>query len=66
MTSPVLSANENTPEQEALEIMLGRHIRHLPVLDREGALLGMLSIRNLLEARMKELYMQLEARGGAV
>jgi CBS domain-containing protein len=66
MTSPVLSANENTPEQEALEIMLGHHIRHLPVLDREGALLGMLSIRNLLEARMKELYMQLEARGGAV
>jgi CBS domain-containing protein len=66
MTSPVLSANENTPEQEALETMLGHHIRHLPVLDREGALLGMLSIRNLLEARMKELYLQLEARGGAV
>jgi len=66
MTSPVLSANENTPEQEALETMLGHHIRHLPVLDREGALLGMLSIRNLLEARMKELYMQLEASRGKV
>src|SRR3954468_3940905 len=65
MTSPVLSAHQNTPEQEALEIMLGHHIRHLPVLDPQGALLGMLPIRNLLEARMRELYMQLEARGGA-
>ena len=66
MTAPILSVHENTPEQEALEMMLGHHIRHLPVLDRQGRLLGMLSIRNLLEARMKELYMQLEARGGVV
>jgi CBS domain-containing protein len=65
MTSPVLSAHENTPEQEALEMMLGHHIRHLPVLDRNGSLLGMLSVRNLLEARLKELYMKLEA-GGAI
>ena len=47
-------------------VRVPRSIRHLPVLDKEGCLLGMLSIRNLLEARMKELYMQLEAasRGG--
>ena len=35
--------------------MLERHFRHLPVADDNGKLLGILSIRNLLEWRVDDL-----------
>ena len=41
--------------------MLERHFRHLPVVDNAGKLLGMLSIRNLLEQRIDDLSHELDA-----
>ncbi len=41
--------------------MLERHFRHLPVVDNSGKLLGMLSIRNLLEQRIDDLSHELDA-----
>jgi CBS domain-containing protein len=38
-----------------------QHYRHLPVVDDEGKLLGMLSIRNLLQARVDDLTRELDA-----
>jgi CBS domain-containing protein len=35
--------------------MVERHFRHLPVVDNNGKLLGMLSIRNVLEWRIEDL-----------
>ena len=61
MTTPVELATEQTSEAEALAIMLERHYRHLPVVDDHGRVLGMLSIRHVLEARIDELVQQLEA-----
>src|SRR5882724_8397976 len=49
MTTPVELATLATGPGEALAIMLERHFRHLPVVDHDGNLLGMLSIRNLLQ-----------------
>jgi CBS domain-containing protein len=40
---------------QALELMLKKHIRHLPVLDVDGRPLGMLSIRNLLRNQVERL-----------
>ena len=63
MTTPVELATEQTTEAEALAVMLERHYRHLPVVDSLGRLLGMLSIRHVLEARVDDLLQQLsEAR----
>src|SRR5579871_901112 len=61
MTTPVEMATRQTGAGEALSIMLERHFRHLPVADENGKLLGILSIRNLLEWRVEDLSHQLES-----
>ena len=61
MTTPVEMATLETGAGEALSIMLERHFRHLPVADDNGRLLGILSIRNLLEWRVDDLSRELES-----
>ena len=55
MTSPVETGSEETIAAEAVTLMLERHLRHLPLVGSEGQLLGMLSIRNLLEDQVEDL-----------
>jgi CBS domain-containing protein len=59
MTTPVEMATEKTTEAEALAVMLEHHYRHMPVVDNGGRLLGMLSLRHVLEARIDDLLQQL-------
>ena len=61
MTSPVETATEETPAQEALSHMLDRHLRHIPIVRADGQLLGMLSIRNLLEHMVEGLSREIES-----
>ena len=61
MTTPVEMATLSTGPGEALAIMIERHFRHLPVVNDEGKLLGMLSIRNLLQSQVDELTQQLDS-----
>jgi CBS domain-containing protein len=61
MTTPVEMATRSTGAGEALTTMLERHFRHLPVADDTGKLLGLLSIRNLLEWRVGDLSRELES-----
>jgi len=61
MTTPVEMATRHTGPGEALSIMLERHFRHLPVADDNGKLLGLLSIRNLLEWRVDDLSHELDS-----
>jgi CBS domain-containing protein len=61
MTTPVEMATEETSYAEALSVMLERHYRHLPIVDGQGRLLGILSIRDLLQSRIDDLLAQLEA-----
>jgi CBS domain-containing protein len=60
MTTPVEMATLATTPGEALATMVERHYRHLPIVNDDGRLLGMLSIRNLLEARIDTLSRQLD------
>jgi CBS domain-containing protein len=62
MTAPVEMATRATPASEALATMVERHYRHLPIVDDNGRLLGMLSIRNLLQAQIDTLTRLLQAR----
>jgi CBS domain-containing protein len=59
MTTPVELATRVTTPEEALRIMVERHYRHMPVVSDDGKLLGMLSIRNLLEAKIDDLTRRL-------
>lgn len=61
MTTPVEMATEATGPGEALAIMVERHFRHLPVVDNEGRLRGMLSIRNILQWRVDSLAQELDS-----
>jgi CBS domain-containing protein len=61
MTTPVELASPETSPGEALATMVDRHFRHLPVADRDGKLLGMLSIRNVLQWRIDDLSQELDA-----
>ncbi len=47
MTSEVACCSMQTPIGEARAAMRNRRIRHLPVLDKEGRLLGLISIGDL-------------------
>jgi CBS domain-containing protein len=58
MTSPVRTVTEDISSLEALELMHDGRFRHLPVLDRGGRLVGMLSVRDLLRGRIEELDMK--------
>jgi CBS domain-containing protein len=61
MTTPVELATSETGPGEALATMVERHFRHLPIVDNDGKLLGMLSIRNVLEWRIAGLSRELDS-----
>jgi CBS domain-containing protein len=61
MTTNVEMATEQTGPGEAMSTMIERHFRHLPVVDNSGKLLGILSIRNLLEWRIEGLTQELDS-----
>ena len=60
MSPMVEMATLETTPAEALRVMLERHYRHMPVVDERGKVLGILSIRHILEKRMDDLLQQLE------
>ncbi|HWZ82078.1 MAG TPA: CBS domain-containing protein [Terriglobales bacterium] len=60
MTTPVEMATLDTTPGQALATMVERHYRHLPIVDDDGRLLGVLSIRNVLQARIDTLTRQLD------
>jgi CBS domain-containing protein len=61
MTTPVEMATHETGPGEAMATMVERHFRHLPVVNDSGKLLGILSIRNLLEWRIDGLTQELDS-----
>jgi CBS domain-containing protein len=62
MSPMVEMATEETTAAEAFKVMLERHYRHLPVVNERGKVLGVLSIRNILEARIDDLLEELDSK----
>jgi CBS domain-containing protein len=61
MTEDLETVNSETDSSDALSLMVSKHIRHLPVVDEDGDLAGLLSIRNLLQFHVEELVDQLNS-----
>ena len=56
MRSPVVTVRTDADYKSALQLMEERSIHHLPVVDRDGRLVGMAAERDLLLAATR--YMQ--------
>ncbi len=52
MTREVVMVGPDTPVDAALQIMDEGYFRHLPVVDQEGKLLGLVSVRDLARHRV--------------
>jgi CBS domain-containing protein len=63
MTADVMTVTEASTNEEASKVMLVEHLRHLPVLGRDGKVLGLLSIRALLEERLEDLSREVSSLG---
>jgi CBS domain-containing protein len=54
MTPQVTSVGLHTPVRQCAKVMQQQHIRHLAVME-EGALIGMISFRDVLDAELAEV-----------
>jgi CBS domain-containing protein len=59
MSSPVVTVRPGETVQRCMEIMTGKRIRHLPVVE-DGAMAGMVSIGDLVRAVMEEQQQTIE------
>ncbi len=61
MTTKLEILTTQADSSEALELLVSRHIRHLPILDEDGSVAGLLSVRDLLRHHAEELVDQLNS-----
>ena len=61
MTADVKTLTDNSTADEAIEVMLDGHLRHVPILGKDGRVLGLLSIRSLLEDKVNDLSREVSA-----
>lgn len=60
MTKKIITAKVNTPIQAAYEDMKEHGIRHLPVVDMSGKLVGIISDRDMLRAANIRMINEIE------
>ena len=60
MTRDLVTIRPETLVTEALSLMTQRRVRHLPVLDSGGGLVGMVSIGDLVKARIEAAEQEAE------
>lgn len=54
MTAPVITCSPDDTVQSAMALMTSRRFRHLPVLDAQGKLAGIVSIGDLVKRRIED------------
>ena len=54
MTTPVVTVVPTASVAECMELMTDRRIRHLPVVDDDGRLVGIVSIGDIVKAMMAQ------------
>ncbi len=60
MTRALHTVTPHTRIPEALALMTDRRVRHLPVIEEDGSLAGMVSIGDLVKARIEEAVHEAE------
>lgn len=57
MTKNLFTVNEDSTFEEAKSIIKSHKIRHLPVTNTNGKLVGLISVRNILDEILSGLYL---------
>jgi CBS domain-containing protein len=60
MTAEVVTIGLEHSVQSCMQLVTERRIRHLPVLDRDSAVLGVISIGDLVKAVIEDQQLELE------
>jgi CBS domain-containing protein len=55
MTADVVTCRRDTTVEDLMRLMTDRRIRHVPVVDDDGALVGIVSIGDVVKNRISEL-----------
>jgi len=55
MTADVVTCRRDTAVDDLMRMMTDRRIRHVPVVDDDGALVGIVSIGDIVKSRISEL-----------
>ena len=61
MTTKLEILNTRADSSEALELLVSRQIRHLPIVEEDGSLVGLLSVQRLLKHHAEDLVDQLNS-----
>ncbi len=61
MTTNLETLTTEAETSKALKLMVSLHIRHLPIVEKDGSLAGLLSVRNLLQNHAEDLVDQLNS-----
>lgn len=61
MTEEVVTCVVTDRAVGIMAVMVAKHLRHVPVVDDEGRLISMLSIRDLLQLRLLEVQSEADA-----
>ncbi len=60
MTAAVRTCHIDDPLESLMQIMTARRIRHLPVVDDDGQLVGMVTIGDVVKCRLEQADMDVE------
>lgn len=66
MTTQVICVPPHAHVDELMHLMTERRIRHIPVVDEDGFLLGIVSIGDVVKTRLTELESEREALMGYI
>jgi len=61
MSAPVKTVSDSTTVADAASLMRRHHIRHLPIVDHDGNLLGMVALRYILYDLMDDLERKVDS-----
>jgi predicted transcriptional regulator len=50
MSSPIITINQNNSVKDAMEVMLQKDIRRLPVVDTHGKMVGIITDKDIFKA----------------
>jgi CBS domain-containing protein len=65
MTAKIVTCNETDSADQILQMMTDGRFRHLPVM-RNGKMIGLISIGDVVKARLSELWMEKNALEGMI